>query len=108
MRIGFVCTPKGQRRKTRVKCSFALRPGSFNFARRPSPVVLLWVLWLAGCGHEIPSQTVLQQVDFLITAETVITMDADFAVFQPGFVAVKGETIEAVGPLAEATDHEPR
>ena len=40
-------------------------------------------------------------VDLVITANTVITMNADYDIHTPGAVAVTGETITAVGPLEE-------
>ena len=41
-------------------------------------------------------------VDLVIGKGTVLTMDPELTVHQPGFVAVSGDTIVAVGPQAEA------
>ncbi len=40
----------------------------------------------------------MTQVDFLLTGGTVVTMDAEWRVFDPGAVAVRGSEIVAVGP----------
>ncbi len=48
----------------------------------------------------MPSQ---QTVDLLLTNAIVLTMDADFHIYEPGAVAVRGNTIVAVGPEAEIT-----
>ena len=40
----------------------------------------------------------MTQVDFLLTGGTVVTMDAEWRVFDPGAVAVQGAEIIAVGP----------
>jgi len=39
--------------------------------------------------------------DILIKNGTVITVDAKHHVYQPGFVAIQGETIAAIGPMAD-------
>ncbi|MFN2229861.1 MAG: amidohydrolase [Anaerolineae bacterium] len=41
------------------------------------------------------------QVDYLLTGGTVVTMDADWHVFHPGAVAVRGTVIAAVGSEQE-------
>jgi len=41
------------------------------------------------------------EVDSLITADFVVTMNADYDLFGPGAVAVKDDTIVAVGPKSE-------
>lgn len=42
-----------------------------------------------------------EQVDLMLTGGTVVTMDADGTVLPGGAVAVRGQTIVAVGPAAE-------
>lgn len=42
-----------------------------------------------------------EPVDLLITGGTVVTVDAQWRVFDPGFVAVRGDRIVAVGPMSE-------
>ena len=42
-----------------------------------------------------------RNVDTIITAATVITMDAEYTLYQPGAVAVTGDTITATGTQAE-------
>lgn len=42
-------------------------------------------------------------VDWLLTNALVLTMDAEMRIYEPGAVAVQGETIVAVGPEAEIT-----
>lgn len=50
-----------------------------------------------------------QPVDLLVTAGTVLTLDDQLTVYQPGGVAVSGATIVAVGPAAELqTAYDPR
>ena len=44
-----------------------------------------------------------QTVDLLLTHAIVLTMDADFHIYEPGAIAVRGNTIVAVGPEAEIT-----
>ncbi|MFQ5740968.1 MAG: amidohydrolase [Acidobacteriota bacterium] len=65
---------------------------------------LLIVLALAGCRPAETSQSPppSQHVDILITGGTVVTMDADLTLYDPGFVAVSGDSISAVGPLSDA------
>ena len=66
---------------------------------------VVWVaLFLTGCQGGGPSETASARtrVDTLITGGTVLTMDRNLTVYQPGFVAVAGETISAVGPMSEA------
>ena len=42
-----------------------------------------------------------QQIDLLLTNAIVLTMDEDFHIYEPGAVAVRGNTIVAVGPAEE-------
>ncbi len=43
----------------------------------------------------------MNPVDLLLTNAIVLTMDEDFSLFEPGAVAVSGDSIVAVGPAAE-------
>ncbi|MBI4457303.1 MAG: amidohydrolase [Acidobacteria bacterium] len=47
-----------------------------------------------------PAQSSVRNVDLLIRDGIVLTMDSDFHEFQPGFVAVDGNRIVALGPMA--------
>ena len=47
------------------------------------------------------SQTHKERADLLVTGGTVVTMDAPRAILDDGAVAVKGDTIVAVGPRSE-------
>ncbi|MFN2151710.1 MAG: amidohydrolase family protein [Anaerolineales bacterium] len=42
-----------------------------------------------------------KNVDFLLTNAIVLTMDEDFRIFEPGAVAIEGDSIIAVGPSEE-------
>jgi 5-methylthioadenosine/S-adenosylhomocysteine deaminase len=53
------------------------------------------------CCAFLTSQTHKEKADLLITGGTVITMDASRAILDDGGVAVKGDTIVAVGPRGE-------
>ena len=44
--------------------------------------------------------------DLLITNASVVTMDRRHRILSPGFVAVRGKTIAAVGPMEELTRDE--
>ncbi len=44
-----------------------------------------------------------QHVDLILTHAIVLTMDAEFHIYEPGAVAIQGNTIVAVGPEAEIT-----
>ncbi|NBD36921.1 MAG: amidohydrolase family protein, partial [Chloroflexi bacterium] len=46
-----------------------------------------------------------EQVDILITADFVLTMDDAYTIHAPGAVAVKGQTIAAVGPQDQILEH---
>ena len=62
------------------------------------------VLLLATCSHPASEQGG-ERVDLLISGGTVVTMDADFTVHDPGFVAVREDRIVAVGPLADVSGY---
>ncbi|MFH2114010.1 MAG: amidohydrolase [Spirochaetota bacterium] len=44
--------------------------------------------------------------DLLILNAVVLTMDSDWTIHEPGFVAVRGDTIAAVGPLGRSREWE--
>ena len=45
------------------------------------------------------------QVDRILTADTVVTMDAEYRIHIPGAVALRGDSIAAVGPQEELLAH---
>ncbi|HEV8131319.1 MAG TPA: amidohydrolase [Acidobacteriota bacterium] len=64
------------------------------------PSLTLRALTLAGSvadGQGSPTS-----VDLLIRNGYILTMDASFNEFRPGFVAIRGSRIAAVGPMSEA------
>ena len=60
------------------------------------------VLLAVSCASPA-SQESGESVDLLVIGGTVVTMDADFTVHDPGFVAVREDRIVAVGPLADVS-----
>ncbi|MBN8293678.1 amidohydrolase [Rhodobacter sp. NTK016B] len=48
-----------------------------------------------------PKRPAPGQPDLILTAEAVVTMDVDLSVHAPGAIAIRGDTILAVGPEAE-------
>src|SRR5207237_7525110 len=61
-------------------------------------IVLLDCIFLPSL---LGAQGTKQKVDLLVTGEYVVTMDAQRTIYHDGAVAVKGDTIVAVGPHAE-------
>jgi len=49
----------------------------------------------------LDAQRTKQKVDLMVTGEYVVTMDAQRTIYNDGALAVKGDTIIAVGPRAE-------
>ncbi len=49
----------------------------------------------------LPSQTHKEKIDLLVTGGTVVTMDTTRAILDDGALAVKGDSIIAVGPRSE-------
>ena len=47
----------------------------------------------------------MDKVDLILTAETVVTMDSEYRIFNPGAIAIKDDTIIAVGPQDEVQQH---
>jgi len=63
--------------------------------------VFLLVAFQFLLSAALSSQTDRQKADLLISGGTVVTMDANRAIIDDGAIAVKGDTILAVGPQAE-------
>ncbi len=72
------------------------------------PLLLMSCLLLSACRSVeepgTPPTAGGQEVDLLVTG-TVITMDPDYTVYEPGYVAISDDTIVAVGPLAQDSDY---
>jgi len=51
----------------------------------------------------LSSQAIRQKADLLIAGGTVVTMDGSRAIYDDGAIAVKGDTIVAVGPRTDLT-----
>src|SRR5215469_18525378 len=67
--------------------------------RRSLPLLLC----MAAAGARVCAQTPSQEavsVDLLITGATIVTMDADRRVVEGGFLALRGDSIVAVGEQA--------
>src|ERR1700720_2084051 len=59
-------------------------------------LILPLVLYAPAFG-----QTNRENVDLIVSGATVVTMDAKRAIYEDGSVAVRGDSIVAVGPLDE-------
>lgn len=60
---------------------------------------LTLLVFYAGCaGPAEESRSEKQVVDLIVISGTVLVMDSDGSVYDPGFVAVSGDSIVAVGP----------
>ena len=65
----------------------------------PLRATLLALAWLGNVfAQTSPAQKQATSVDLLITGGTVITMDSERRVIENGEVAVRGDSIVAVGP----------
>ena len=62
--------------------------------------ILLLILQFALCSAAF-GQANRENVDLIVSGATVVTMDAKRAIYEDGSVAVKGDSIVAVGPRAE-------
>jgi 5-methylthioadenosine/S-adenosylhomocysteine deaminase len=62
--------------------------------------VLFLILQLALCSAAF-GQAKRESVDLIVSGATVVTMDAKRAIYEDGSVAVKGDSIAAVGPRAD-------
>ena len=47
----------------------------------------------------------MDKVDLILTAETIVTMDSEYRIFNHGAIAIKDDTIIAVGPQADVQQH---
>ncbi len=68
------------------------------------PLVLVGIAilsWTNACRQE-PTSEPGEKVDILVRGAAVITMDGSFTVHRPGFVAIRGDQIVAVGPQTDA------
>jgi 5-methylthioadenosine/S-adenosylhomocysteine deaminase len=61
---------------------------------------LYFLFYIAACGS-LSSFAQQQNVDLLVTHGIVVTMDGKRAIYQDGAVAVRGDSIVAVGPGAD-------
>src|SRR5450631_1750986 len=66
---------------------------------RRSAVLILTIPFIF-CAS-LTSETAKEKADLLITGGTVVTMDASRSILDDGAVAVKGDTVVAVGPRTE-------
>ena len=62
---------------------------------------ILLALLAVSCSPPAAPEPGGERVDLLLTGGTVVTMDAEFTVHDPGFVAVREDRIVGVGPLAD-------
>jgi 5-methylthioadenosine/S-adenosylhomocysteine deaminase len=62
--------------------------------------LLLLVCCLHLCGPGLPAQS-KQSVDLLITRGTLVTMNSSRDIQEDGAIAIKGDTIVAIGPRTE-------
>jgi 5-methylthioadenosine/S-adenosylhomocysteine deaminase len=60
--------------------------------------VFLSAVWLPNLAN---AQTKKERIDLLVTGGTIVTMDADRRILDDGAVAVRGDTIVAVGSRSE-------
>jgi 5-methylthioadenosine/S-adenosylhomocysteine deaminase len=63
-------------------------------------MVLFLILQLVLCAAAF-GQTNRESVDLIVSGGTVVTMDAKRTIYEDGSIAVKGDSIVAVGPRAE-------
>jgi 5-methylthioadenosine/S-adenosylhomocysteine deaminase len=59
------------------------------------------VSFLAVGVHSQTGTPTKTRVDLLISGGTIVTMDAERHVYDPGAIAVRGDSIVAIGPRAE-------
>src|SRR3981189_1376432 len=66
--------------------------------RSALPITILFlILQFALCSVAF-GQANRENVDLIVSGATVVTMDAKRAIYEDGSVAVKGDSIAAVGP----------
>ena len=73
-------TPRGKRKIMRLVCAIT---------------AMVWAICSGAVGQA------KQDVDLIVSGGTVVTMDAGRAIYQDGAVAVRGDSIVAVGPRVE-------
>jgi 5-methylthioadenosine/S-adenosylhomocysteine deaminase len=92
---------EGQLRMASQKCSPS-SSSAFRILRGFASVTLLFLLlaWMPQLGF---SQTPApkEKVDLLISGGTVVTMDAGRRILEEGAIAIRGDTILAIGPRAQ-------
>lgn len=72
--------------------------------KRSAPLLLAWLalaLW-RGPASPVLGQPPPRPVDLIIRNGTVLTLDAAFHEYRPGFVAITGNRITAVGAMKDA------
>lgn len=79
-----------------------------KLSQTPVPVFRLSIFFLvlylcssAFIGGSLYAQTRKERVDLLVSGGTVVTMNAERRVIEDGAVAIRGDSIVAVGPRAE-------
>ena len=82
----------------------ALRSPLFSFSRYRFHLCLSVFICGAVCLWLASVVAAKQKVDLLVTGGTVVTMDAQHHVIEGGAVAVRGDSIVAVGQTAELED----
>ncbi len=65
-------------------------------------ILLCGVVATASLNAQMPAKEAAS-VDLLVTGGTIVTMDVDRRVIENGFIAVRGDTIIAMGPNAALT-----
>lgn len=68
-----------------------------RWQRTPLATILFLILQLALCGDAF-AQANREDVDLIVSGGTVVTMDAKRAIYEDGSVAVREDSIVAVGP----------
>ena len=83
--------------RSRFFCAIAIQDVRFRLGRVAGITVLGAVLGLVAAG----GAQAKDKVDLLVTHGTVVTMDEQRRLIQDGAVAVRGDSIVAVGPSAD-------
>src|SRR5579863_3489287 len=83
--------------RSRFFCAIAIQDVRFRLGRAAGVTVLVAVLGLVAAG----GVQAKDKVDLLVTHGTVVTMDEQRRLIQDGAVAVRGDSIVAVGPSTD-------
>jgi len=86
-----------------IECKMKMEKKRFDVRRMSLPVtnlLLILILQVVLCAVVL-GQTSRESVDLIISSATVVTMDAKRGVYEDGSVAVKGDSIVAVGLRSE-------